>query len=75
MKSRGATGCSSRGGRDLGVKLECCRLASLVEQERELQEAARVAARKAEVRESVRAALAARAAEPEPEPELEHSLP
>ena len=53
----------------LGVKLECCRLHSLVEQERGLLEAARVAARRAEVQESVRAALAARAAEPE----LEHS--
>ena len=52
--------------RPLGVKLECCRLESLVEQERELHETAMVAARKAEVQESVRAALAARGAEPEP---------
>ena len=34
--------------RPLGVKLDSCRLESLVEQERELQEAARVAERKAE---------------------------
>ena len=50
----------------LRVKLECCRLESLVEQERKLREAARVAARRAEVQESVRAALAARGVEPEP---------
>ena len=52
--------------RPLGVKLECCRLESLVEQDLQLQEAARVAVRRAEVQESVRAALAARAG-PEPE--------
>ena len=51
----------------LGVKLECCRLESLVEQDLQLQEAARVAARRAEIQASVRAALAARDAEPEPE--------
>ena len=55
----------------LGVKLECCRLQSLVQQERELQEAARVAARRAEIKVSVRAALAARGVEPE----AEHSPP
>ena len=53
--------------RPLGVKLDSCRLQSLVKQARDLQEAARVAARRAEVQESVRAALAARGAEPEPE--------
>ena len=52
--------------RPLGVPPGCCRLESVVEQERQLQEAARVAARRAEVQESVRAALAARGAEPEP---------
>ena len=57
--------------RPLGVKLDSCRLESMVKQERELQEAARVAARKAEIQESVRAALAARgtASVLEPEPE------
>jgi hypothetical protein len=53
--------------RPLGVPLGCCRLESLVEQERHLQEAARVAARRAEVQELVHAALAARCTEPEPE--------
>ena len=61
--------------RPLGVPLGCCRLESLVEQERELQEAARVAVRKAEIQESVRAALAARGTASVSEPEPEHSLP
>ena len=50
----------------LGVRLECCRLESMVEQERRLH----VAARRAEVKEAVRVALeaqgAATVAEPEP---------
>ena len=53
----------------LGVRLECCRLESMVEQERHLH----VSARKAEVKEAVRVALEARSAatvaEPEPGPE------
>ena len=55
--------------RPLGVRLDCCRLESMVEQERQRQEAARVAARKAVITESVRAALDARRAVSEPEPE------
>ena len=52
----------------LGVRLECCRLESMVEHERQLH----AAARRAEVEEAVRGALEARGAatvaEPEPEP-------
>ena len=50
----------------LDVRLECCRLESMVEQERHLH----VSARRAEVKEAVRVALEARGvatvAEPEP---------
>ena len=48
--------------RSLGVPLGCCRLESMVEQERERQEAARVAAKRAVIAENVRTALAARQA-------------
>ena len=48
--------------RSLGVPLGCCRLESMVEQERERQEAARVAAKRAVIVENVRTALAARQA-------------
>ena len=51
--------------RPLGVKLECCRLESLAERERHMQEAAK----RVQIEERVRAALDARRAAPEPEPE------
>ena len=54
--------------RPLGVRSTCCRLESVVEQERRLQ----VAARRARIEADVRSALAARnAALPEPEPQPE----
>ena len=58
----------------LGVRLECCRLESMVEQERKL----RAAARRAEIEQSVRVALEARcaaAASAEPVLELDRSAP
>ena len=54
--------------RPLGVRLECCRLESIVEHERQLH----AAARRAEIEEAVRVALEARGAATvaEPKPEL-----
>ena len=65
--------------RPLGVSLACCRLESVVEQERQVQVASEVAAKRAGIEERVRVALAARKAEasgsePKPEPEPEPSM-